>query len=96
MKKATHDLSNELMNAIKPVLEKETNYVTILDSMCLVLAKIIHATPAKGTERDLTNASHEMVKVAVKGLMEADLELSKGIASFAEFAKQDEAQETQN
>lgn len=96
MKKATHELADKLMGVIKPVLAEETNYVTILDAMTLIMAKIIYATPAQGTERDLTDASYEMIKVAVKGLMESDAELAKGITNFAQFAKQDEEKEAKD
>lgn len=96
MKKATHDLADKLMEAIKPVLQEETNYVTILDAMTLIIAKVICATPAQGMERDLTDASHEMIKVAVKGMLEADKEFSDGIASFSQFTKQNEEEKAQN
>lgn len=93
MRKVVHDLADQITKAILPITYQHKNYADILDAMCVVMAKTIQSTPAKGSEMMLVDVSHKIITDAVSELMKIDAEdnpVLEGMAEFSKFAKEDE------
>lgn len=91
MRKAVHDLADQITEAILPVTLQHKNYADILDAMCVVMAKTITSTPAKGSELELVEVVGVITYKAVESMLELDGEgkqtLDESIAKFTDFAK---------
>lgn len=92
MRKAVKDLADKITEAILPITLMHRNYGDILDAMCVVMAKTIQSTPAKGREMELVDVTHYIIAKAVADMIALEKEdsLDAGVLEFSKFAKSDE------
>ena len=66
MKAKIKNLTDEILGALAPVFKKHQDYDDIFNAMSLVMARVIQATPDKGTERRLREQSTMLVGDALQ------------------------------
>ena len=99
MKSATHKLTEQILAVLGPIFRDNPHYETILQSMSLVMARVVQSTPDKSKEFAVLDAAHEHMSHALNEYLkiEADLEskrearakvVSRGLDAFSEFARE--------
>lgn len=98
MLSATHRLTETITNALGPIFRDNPDYPTIVDAMCLVMARVIQASPDKGREFKLLDHVHmqtahcleEFIKLEEQLAAQREVRqnvLDKGVDGFAELGR---------
>lgn len=98
MKAKIKNLTDEILAALAPIFIKHKDYDDIFNAMCLVMGRIVQATPDKGNELLIMEDAYTATKHALVEFLKLEkayeaeqaakkAKLDEGIISFSEFAK---------
>jgi hypothetical protein len=99
MQNKIHSLTETITKALGPIFRENPEYNTILNAMCLVMARVVQATPDKGQELATLDGAVGLIKhalneyIALEAKLEAvkvkqDQVIDRGIDAFTFLAEE--------